>query len=231
MSPSKPKPPQRKGPTVRPDPKGSSDEPRGRSRFPIVGIGASAGGLEALTPLFTELPADTGMAFLVVQHLDPRLQSRLPELLSRTTRMEVLEAEQGQSIHPNHVYVITPNTRLALAQGVLHLSARGEGRASYLPVDHLFRSLAEDQEGRAIAVVLSGSGSDGTQGLCEIKAVGGITFAQEETSAVQTGMPHSAIESGCADFVLAPGEIARRLAQIGDHPYLATDSIEPELEP
>src|SRR5262249_11088565 len=153
------------------------------------------------------LPNDTGMAFLLVQHLDPRHESRLPELLARATRMPVLEAAQGLKARPNHVYVIPPNTKMALAQGVLAILPRGEGRGVHLPIVFLFRSLAEDQQGRAIAVVLSGTGSDGTQGLCEVKAIGGITFAQDEQSAAHAGMPRSAIDSGCADFVLPPDQI------------------------
>ncbi len=193
----------------------------GHSPFPIVGIGASAGGLEAFTQLLGALPTDTGMAFVLVQHLDPRHESRLPDLLSRATAMQVLEATHGLSLRPDHVYVIPPNANMALARGVLHLSPRGEGHGLHLPVDYLFRSLAEDQQGRAIGVVLSGTGSDGTLGLCEVKAVGGITFAQDEKTAAHVGMPKSAIESGCVDFVSPPVEIARRLAAIGEHPYLA----------
>jgi two-component system CheB/CheR fusion protein len=206
--------------------KGPVDEEQGHSPFPIVGIGASAGGLEALSQLLAKLPPNTGMAFLVVQHLDPRHESRLAELLARATPLRVLEAEHGQAVQPNHVYVIPPNTNMALAQGILHLTSRGEARGPHLPIDYLFRSLAEGQKGRAIAVVLSGTGSDGTQGVCEVKAVGGITFAQEEKTAAHGGMPASAIGSGCIDFVLPPGDIARRLAEIGRHPYLA-----PSLQP
>jgi two-component system CheB/CheR fusion protein len=206
------------------------DERLGNSPFPIVGLGASAGGLEALTQLLSALPAESGMAFLVVQHLDPRHSSRLPELLARATSMPVVEGSHGLKVESNHVYVIPPNASMALAQGLLHLTPRGEGRGLHLPIDYLFRSLAADQVGRAIAVVLSGTGSDGTQGVCEIKAVGGITFAQEERTAGHSGMPRSAIDSGCVDFVLPPDGIAKRLTEIGGHPYLrpVPALVEPE---
>jgi two-component system, chemotaxis family, CheB/CheR fusion protein len=213
-----------------PKPKTSPDEAQGHGSFPIVGIGASAGGLEALTQLFSKIPKDTGMAFLVVQHLDPHHESRLPELLSRLTSVRVTEAAHGERVEPNHLYVIPPNRKMALAKGVLHLSPRGEERAPHLAIDYLFRSLAEDQQGRAVAVVLSGTGSDGSQGLCEIKAVSGITFAQDEKTAVHAGMPRSAIDSGCVDFVLPPGDMALRLAEIGRHPYLRSVSPPPDTE-
>jgi two-component system CheB/CheR fusion protein len=201
--------------------KGAVVERDGHSPFPIVGVGASAGGLEAFSHLLGHLPPDTGMAFLLVQHLDPRHESRLTDLLGKTTRMPVLEAAHGLGVRPDHVYVIPPNANMAIASGILHITPRPEGRGPHLPVDYLFRSLAEDQQAKAIGVVLSGTGSDGTLGLCEIKAVGGITFAQEEKSAKHSGMPHSAIDSGCVDFVLTPEQVADRLAEIGCHPYLA----------
>ena len=208
-------------PELPPDP----DARVGNSPFPIVGIGASAGGLEAISHLLGALPNDSGMAFLVVQHLDPRHASRLPELLSRTTAMPVLEASHGLRVEPDHVYVIPPNVSMGVAQGLLHLTPRGDGRGPHLPVDYLFRSLAEDQQGRAIGVVMSGTGSDGTLGLCEIKAVGGITFVQDEETAAHFGMPRSAIDSGCVDFVMPVEEIARRLVSIGHHPYLSSKTL------
>src|SRR5262249_54626108 len=119
------------------------------------------------------------------------------------------------------IYIIPPNANMAIAEGLLHVTPRGEARGPHLPVDFLFRSLAEDQQTRAIGVVLSGSGSDGTLGLCEIKAVVGITFAQVEPSGTHAGMPRSAVASGCVDYVLPPEEIAHRLADLSGHPYLA----------
>jgi two-component system CheB/CheR fusion protein len=210
---------------------GSVPERDGHSPFPIVGVGASAGGLEAITQLLSHLPPDTGMAFVLVQHLDPRHESRLTDLLQKVTAMPVQEAAHGQAVQPNHVYTIPPNANLPIARGILHMTPRGEGRGPHLPIDFLFRSLAEDQQARAIAVVLSGTGSDGTLGACEVMAVGGITFAQDEKTAAQDGMPRSATDSGCVDFVLPPDEIARRLATIGGHPYLAPTPPPPEAEP
>ena len=212
-------------------PLGPVDARTGHSSFPIVGIGASAGGLDALTQLLQHLRPDTGMAFVLVQHLDPRHESRLTDLLARATSMPVTEASHGLDIQPDHVYVIPPNANLAVSRGVLHVTPRKEGRGPHLPVDFLFRTLAEDEQIRSIGVVLSGTGSDGTLGLCEIKAIGGITFAQDEKTAGYSGMPHSAIDSGCVDFVLPPAQIAQRLGEIGEHPYLAPDPTRPLTGP
>src|SRR6185295_12346362 len=170
--------------------------------FPVVGIGASAGGLEAYQQLLTHLPDDTGMAFVLIQHLDPHHESRMVDLLARYSQMPVSEAIQGLKVEPNHVYVIPPNVKLAIAEGILQITPRAEGRALHLPIDYFFRALAEDQKTKAVGIVLSGTGSDGTQGIREIKAMGGITFAQDEHSARYGGMPHSAAESGCADLIL-----------------------------
>ena len=200
----------------------------GHSTFPIVGVGASAGGFEAFRELLGHLPDSTGMAFLYVQHLDPHHESRLSELLARATRMQVVEAAHDLPVEIDHVYVIPPNTNMTIAKGVLRLTPRGESRAPHLAVDHLLRSLAEDQQTRAIGVVLSGTGSDGTIGLSAIKSVGGITFAQEPDSARQAGMPKSAIDSGCVDFVAPVEAIARRLVEVSRHPYQRPQSEEPQ---
>lgn len=189
--------------------------------MPVVGIGASAGGLEALNGLFGHMPADTGMAFVVVQHLDPQHESRLRELLALVTSMPVLEARDALPIEPNHVYVIAPNTTLAIANGLCRVTPRGETHRVHLPVDHFLRSLAEDRQARAVGVILSGTGADGTLGVEEIKGAGGITLAQDEKSAAHDGMPSSAVRSGCIDMVMSPAEIARELTRIGRHPYLA----------
>lgn len=188
--------------------------------FPIVGIGASAGGLEAITALLQELPSTTGMAFVFVQHLAPTHESMLTELLARETSMPVKEITDGMTIEPNHFYVIPPNTYLGLLHGKLHLMPRGEEKAPHLPIDFFMRSLAKEQTSHAIGVILSGSASDGVLGLMEIKAEGGITFAQDEVTAAHASMPHSAIAAGCVDFVFPPQRIAHELARIGQHPYL-----------
>ena len=185
--------------------------------FSIVGIGASAGGLEAFTQLLKALPADTGMAFVLVQHLAPTHASALAEILSRSTKMPVLEVHDEPTVEPNHVYVIPPARSMVIAGGTLQLLPR-EGGGVHRPIDRFFRALAEDRRHQAIGVVLSGTASDGTLGLEAIKAEGGITFAQDAT-AQHEGMPHSAIASGCVDFVLPPNEIAREIIRIGQHPY------------
>ena len=196
------------------------NEPDGHSPFPIVGIGASAGGLEAFQQLLAHLPPDINMAFILVQHLDATHQSHLTAILSRATRLPISEATHRDPVRPGQIYVIKPNTCLAVAEGQLHVTPRDDMPGPHLSIDHLFRSLAVEQQGRAIGVVLSGTGADGTRGLCEIKGAGGITFAQSEASATHAGMPHSAIESGSVDFVLPPEAIGRQLIEIASHPYL-----------
>ncbi len=185
----------------------------------MVGIGASAGGLEASTQLLRRLPADTGMAFVLVQHLDPTHQSALAEILSRVCAMHVSEVKDGMRVQPNRVYVIPPNAEMTLLRGTLKLEPRAAG-GWHLPIDYFFRSLAEDQRSKAIGIVLSGNACDGTLGLKAIKAEGGITFAQDETTAKYEGMPHSAIASGCVDCVSSPEGIALELARMGRHPYV-----------
>jgi len=193
--------------------------------FPVVGIGASAGGLEAVTELLKRLPVNTGMAFVLVQHLAPTHESMLSELLSRETTMPVLEIKDGMVVQPNHFYVIPPNTNLGLLHGVLHLIPRGDEKGHYLPIDFFLRSLAKEQLSSAIGVILSGSASDGVMGLMEIKSEGGITFAQDEITAAHSSMPHSAVAAGCVDFVMPPKDIGLELARIGQHPYLRNENI------
>jgi two-component system CheB/CheR fusion protein len=184
--------------------------------FPVVGIGASAGGLETFIELMQALPEHTGMAFVLVQHLDPRYDSKLADLLAKVTRMPVIEAAHGLAVQPDHVYVIAPNTSLTLsADGRLETEARGPGPGPHLPIDRFFASLAARRTSAAIGVVLSGTGADGTMGLEEIKAAGGITFAQDEASSKFSGMPQAAVQSGCVDLVLSPKEIAAELARVG----------------
>ena len=189
--------------------------------FPIVGIGASAGGLEAFTQLLGALPLDIGLAFVLVQHLDPKHESMLTALLARATPLPIHEARDEMRIEANHIYVIPSNANLAVLHGRLSLMPRTEARGQHLSVDFFFRSLAADQKSRAIGVILSGTASDGTEGLRAIKAEGGLTFAQDEKSAKYDGMPHSAIAAGVVDFVLPPEGIARELARLGREPYIA----------
>ena len=159
----------------RPEPQQSK-----RTSFPIVGVGASAGGLEAFTQLLTALGPGTGMAYALVQHLDPSHESALTELLAKATEMPVRQVTDATLVEPKHVYVIPPNVDMIIAQGILRLTARTETRGHHMPIDRFLRSLAEDQGSNAIGVILSGTASDGTLGLAAIKAEGGITFAQDE---------------------------------------------------
>lgn len=188
--------------------------------LPIVGIGASAGGLEAFSKLLANLPESTGMGFVLVQHLDPIHQSHLTELLSHQTKMAVTEVTDGLLVEADRVYVIPPGVTITIAKGALRLAPRSEKRGLNLPIDIFFRSLAEHNLGRAIGVVLSGTGSDGARGLEEIKAAGGITFAQDPHSAGHEGMPQSAIDEGLADYILSPEGIAKELTRIAGQEYL-----------
>src|SRR5947207_5378821 len=196
-----------------------ANPPQGAA-FAVVGIGASAGGLEAASLLLGQLPGNTGMAFVLIQHLDPKHESNLGRILAKATPIPVQEATQGLAVQPNNVYVIPRNTTMTIADGILQLKPRGEARGPHLPGAAFFKSLAEDRQTAAIGVILSGTGSDGTLGVEDIKAAGGITFAQDEESAKYPGMPQSAMRSGCIDVVLPPEEIARELARIGQHPYV-----------
>jgi two-component system CheB/CheR fusion protein len=192
--------------------------------FPIVGIGASAGGLEAFSDLLRSLSPKTGMAFVLVQHLDPSHASDLREILARTTKLPVQQVTDGVAVQPDHIYVIPPNSSIALKGGVLRLAARALTRGQHMPIDHFLRSLAEDRGNRAISVILSGTASDGTEGSRAVKAAGGITFAQDEKSAKYSSMPHSAITAGCIDFILPPGGISKELGRLAQHPYLTPAS-------
>jgi two-component system, chemotaxis family, CheB/CheR fusion protein len=190
-------------------------------RFPVVGIGASAGGLEAFRELLSHLPIDTGMAFVLIQHLDPNQKSLLREILARETTMPVVEVLNNMAVEPNCVYVIPPNTKMAIEQGLLKLTPREKSRALVMPVDTFFLSLAVDLGSKAISIVLSGGDGDGSRGLEAIKEAGGITFAQCEASAKVSSMPNTAIATGRVDFILPPSEIAEELVKIGRHPYVA----------
>jgi two-component system CheB/CheR fusion protein len=197
--------------------------------FPIVGIGASAGGLEAFRRLLGALPADSGMAYVLVQHLDPRNESILADLLSEATPMDVSEVKGDVRVEPNRVYVIPPSKDMVLYDGMLKLVPRSTTGAAHMPIDSFFRTLAEMQGSQAIGVILSGMGSDGTLGLQAIETEGGIVFAQDPTSARNQDMPSSAIGSGRVDFVLPPEEIARELTRLGRHPYLAAGDPTPSV--
>ena len=183
--------------------------------FPVVALGASAGGLEAFTRILRNLPTNTGMAFLLIQHLAPQHASQLSELLSRVTSMPVSEVQEGTPVRPDQIFVIPPNKLMTISQGVLKLTARAENSGVPMPIDHFFRSLARDQKGGAIAVVLSGTDHDGALGLQAIREEGGIAIAQSEGSAKFAGMPQNAARAGTVDLILPPEEIAKELGRIG----------------
>jgi two-component system CheB/CheR fusion protein len=183
--------------------------------FPIAGIGGSAGSLEALVQLLSTLGRDTGIGFVFVQHLDPTHESMLADILTRSSKLPVHEARDRMPVLANHLYLVTPNKDLEISGGVLRVITRADAPALHMPIDHFFRSLAEDIGHQAIGVVLSGTGSDGARGLLAIKAAGGITFAQEPVSAKYDGMPRAAIAGGELDFILPPERIAAELHRIG----------------
>ena len=223
--------------TIRKRKKAASPSPRPDSNrngstlakvFPVVGIGASAGGLEAFSALLANLPETTGMAFVFLQHLDPSHHSALEEILSRTTKIPVTQVTEGTEVERNHVYIIPPNSDMVIRDGILRLSARSLTHGQHRPIDSFFISLAEDCGDRAIGVILSGTASDGTSGCLAIKAVGGITLAQDEVTAKYGSMPRSAIESGCVDFVLPPKAIAEELSRIEKHPYISRVPTRPD---
>lgn len=185
-----------------------------RLPFPVVGVGASAGGLEACTAMLNALPSGTPIAIVVVQHLDPTHKSMLRELLSRATRMTVTQVEDGVTPEPAHVYVIPQDKDVTIEQGKLRLASRQQTGGKHLPIDRLLTSLAAHQASLAIGIILSGTGSDGTAGLRAIRSEGGLVFAQDPASAQHPGMPESAIASGFVDFVLPPAGIARELVRL-----------------
>src|ERR1017187_8771852 len=198
--------------------------------IPVAGIGGSAGGLEVLKQLLADMPADTGLAIVFVQHLDPKHHSLLSEILARSTTMAVREAADGMPVEANHVYVIPANGDLTIAQGMLRLTTRTQGPGAHMPIDRFLRSLAEECGSRAIGVILSGAGTDGSAGIQAIKAAGGVTFAQDQYTAKFASMPQAAVATNCVDFVLPPERIAAELVRMGRHPYVA-DSAPAEHAP
>ena len=200
-----------------------------RRKFPIVGIGASAGGLEACTALLKALPTNLGMAFVVVPHLDPSRESAFSEILSRATAMPVQDAKNLTTVLPNHGYVIPPHYEMTIDDGVLRLAPSHEPRAVRTTIDTFLKSLAADEGPYAVGVILSGTASDGTIGLGAIKSEGGITFAQD-SSAKYDGMPASAIAAGCVDFVLPPEGIAKELVRMAQHSHVLGADAPSEMD-
>ncbi|MGE4073016.1 MAG: chemotaxis protein CheB [Lysobacterales bacterium] len=189
--------------------------------FPIVGIGASAGGLAAFEAFFSGMPvdADPGMAFVLVQHLAPDHKSLLSELIRRCTRMQVFEVLDGMVVQNNCIYIIPPNRDMAFLNGALQLLEPSAPRGQRLPIDFFFRSLAQDRGRQAIGIVLSGTGSDGTQGIRAIKGESGMVMAQDPESTEFDGMPRSAIATGMVDFELPPAEMPARLMTYAQHAF------------
>lgn len=220
MSLSEPPPPRAAASYIETD--GSDLRHKPHPQFPIIGVGASAGGLEAFTDLLHHLPADTGMAFVFIQHLAPSHESMLAQLLSRETAMPVHQIEHGTVLSPNQVYVIPPNAAMTISGHTITLGPRG---ISGTAIDAFLRSLAASQKSRAIAVILSGTGSDGALGSQAIAEEGGVVFAQDPESAKFGGMPMSAIATGCVDFVLPLEGIAAEVTRIARDPGLVEREI------
>ncbi len=242
-SPPMPKPPDRKKPSTsrrkaaprRKEPSTGAPQPSSapasangheRPRVPIVGVGASAGGLESFSALLRALPADPHLAFVLVQHLAPTHESMLADLLARCTAMPILQVTDGTRVQPDRVYVIPPNANMAIRDGVLHLLARSSGAEHHMPIDFFLRSLAEDQQNNAIGVILSGTASDGALGLRAVKAEGGITIAHDPSTAKYDGMPRAAIAAGAVDLVLTIEGIAAELTRLGRHPHVRSEPAE-----
>jgi two-component system CheB/CheR fusion protein len=199
----------------------ASEPTQSEQSFAIVGIGASAGGLAAVEPFFSAMPADReiGMAFVLVQHLSPDHKSILCDLVKRYTRMQVYEVEDGMKIQPNCAYIIPPNRDMAILNGSLQLLESSAPRGLRLPIDFFFRSLAQDQRERAICIVLSGTGSDGTLGVRAVKGEGGMAMAQSPDTTEYDGMPRSAIATGLVDYILPPAEMPTQLVAYVAHAF------------
>ena len=183
--------------------KASPKKEKGNGSFPIVAIGASAGGLEAITALLKNLSPDTGMAFIYVQHLSPDHKSMLTSLLAKATSMKVQEVDKKQPVKPNTFFIMPPDKEIKVVNGYIILTPRPESPKVNLPIDILFTSLAKSHKQNTIGIILSGSASDGTIGLKAIKHEGGLTFAQDETATFGS-MPKSAIAAGAVDYILSP---------------------------
>jgi len=200
----------------------------GGEQFPIVGIGASAGGLGALQTLITSMPESPGLAWVVILHLDPTKKSLAPEILAKHTTLPVREVEDEPRVRPNRIYLAPPGKYLSIAGGELHLSEPDQPRGKRMAIDFFFRSLAADQRQRAIGVILSGTGTDGTLGVKAIKAAGGFVIAQAPDTAEHCGMPASAIDAGVVDQVLTPEDIPQVLEKYARHPYVRDVSADPQ---
>src|SRR5262245_50291591 len=206
------------------------EQPLDRDVPTVVGVGASAGGLESFSQLLGALPSQANIAIVFVQHLSPQHESALPTLLATRTPLPVVQVTEGLRIEARHIYVIPPNVQMGITDGVLHLLPRSYDRSQFAPIDFFFQSLARWAQRRAIGVILSGTASDGSAGIREIKAAGGITIAQKPRTARYDGMPRAAIATGMVDLVLSPEEIAKQLSEIETHPYLGPQAAPQDRE-
>lgn len=202
----------------------------GTERFPIVAIGASAGGLEALEQFISNVPEKSGMAYVVIQHLDPTQKGMLPELLQRITGMQVLQVKDRMPVKPDHVYVIPPNKSMSILKGILHLFQPMESRGLRLPVDFFLRSLADDLNDLSIGVILSGMGSDGSAGVRSIKEKNGIVMVQEPSTAKYDSMPRNAIDSVHADIVAPANQLPSKLIQFIELIPIVRSGLETEVK-
>lgn len=197
-----------------------ADKTKKDKNFPIVGIGASAGGLEALEGLFSNMPSQTNIAFVVIQHLAPSHKSIMPSLLKKFTKMKTIEIEDGMEIEPDCIYLNPPDKDVAILNCAFQLIKPVETHQLRLPIDYFFRSLAKDRSEKAVCIILSGTGTDGTLGLKAVKGEGGMTMVQEERQARYDGMPRSAIETGLVDFILPIEKMPEELMKYVKHPYI-----------
>jgi len=181
------------------------------NKFPVVAMGASAGGFDALKKFFTNLPPDSGMAFVLVQHLDPTHESTMADLMSRYTSLKVVQSKDGMKVEPDHVYIIPPNKDMGMMNGKLQLLEPLEPHGLRLPINFFLKNVADDQKENSIAIIFSGYGSDGAIGIKSIKAAGGMVMAQDPETADSDSMPVNAIQTGLVDFILPPEEMPKNL--------------------
>jgi two-component system CheB/CheR fusion protein len=202
---------------------------RNNTDVQVAGVGASAGGLEALQQLFKPLPMDCGLSFVVIQHLSPTYKSAMDQLLSRATALPVIQIENNLKVEPGHIYLSPPDKLVSMTRGKFRLTAlKPSGRRRFLPIDHFFNVLATQKKEAAVCIILSGSASDGTQGLKAVKAAGGLTFVQSPDDAGYAGMPESAIATQMVDFILPAAKISEKLIAVLKHPYSRQIDVAPD---
>ncbi len=190
-----------------------AEDPKDSQEFSVIGLGGSAGGSEAFEEFFSQLPPKSGCAFVMVMHLDPHHKSMLPELISKVTDLDVTQAEDATEVERNRIYIIPPKATITISDGVLNLTEPALERGVRRPIDDFFRSLAQDRKERAVGILSSGTGTDGTQELKEIKFAGGMSMVQDPSTAKFENMPQHAITSGVVDVVLPAGQLAARPAE------------------